>query len=259
MKSKIISSSLLIAGFLIGATALSTFAAWSTPVCNPGDAEGPGACNTEAPLHVGSTLQSKLGVLSLNTNGVGLYGLQVANGIKLIDAEMLAETPKNPNNMVLTSNETGIGTWKSIGSSVSGMRAFTSNSTWTVPPGAKFAKISLVGAGGRSSVYLSGGYTHTYSPGKMVMSIVSLSGVTSISAVVGLADFNPAPGTHAGGNSSVTLNSSGQTITAAGGLSSSASTGGDFSSDGPYLSYGQSQKFEVSSPLQHGLVHIEWY
>lgn len=118
MKSKIISLSLLVIGFLVGASALSALAAWTTPNCDP--ATDPGACNTDAPLNVGPNigglLQSKLGGLSLNTNGLGAYGLEVVNGIKLIDTSVLAGTAQDK---VLTADENGIGTWKSIDASES--------------------------------------------------------------------------------------------------------------------------------------------
>ncbi|MBP6858424.1 MAG: hypothetical protein KBC33_01170 [Candidatus Pacebacteria bacterium] len=109
MKNKIISSTLLLIGFFLGATALSTLAAtWTTPSCNP-STSGPGACNTEAPVHVGSTGQSKLGPLLVNTASVlDDIGLTITGKIKLDDIRKGA-------GKVLTSDADGVGTWQTPG------------------------------------------------------------------------------------------------------------------------------------------------
>ncbi len=71
MKSKIIASTLLGIGFLIGASALSALAVWSgapcTPTTCPTNIDG---CN--APIHVGAVGQNKFG--SLSTLGLGVIG-----------------------------------------------------------------------------------------------------------------------------------------------------------------------------------------
>lgn len=64
MKKQIFSASLLIIGFLIGATALSALAAgtWTPPNnCSPTDV----GCNVDAPINVATTSQSKGGNLYL--------------------------------------------------------------------------------------------------------------------------------------------------------------------------------------------------
>jgi hypothetical protein len=106
MKNKIISSTLLLLGFFLGATALSTLAAtWTPPDCNP--STNPGACNTEAPLHVGSVSQSKDGPLLVNTASVlDDVGLTIAGKIKL-------DFIRKGEGKVLTSDADGVGTWMS--------------------------------------------------------------------------------------------------------------------------------------------------
>jgi hypothetical protein len=61
MKKQIISASLLIVGFLVGATALSAVAGtWTAPGCTPPN------CNVDAPVNVGTFAQVKSGLLGLN-------------------------------------------------------------------------------------------------------------------------------------------------------------------------------------------------
>lgn len=107
MKSKIIALSVLVLGFVLGATALSALAEWTAPACNP--ATDPGACNTPAPLNVGTLLQTKKGPLSINTNAIENIGLSVAGAIKI--AHESAGAGK-----VLTSDANGVGTWQNIAS-----------------------------------------------------------------------------------------------------------------------------------------------
>ena len=61
---KIISFSLVIVGFFLGATALSALAqstgTWTPPQCSPPN------CNTPAPINVGSSAQAKTGLLGLS-------------------------------------------------------------------------------------------------------------------------------------------------------------------------------------------------
>jgi len=61
MKKQIISASLLVTGFLIGATALSAIAGtWTAPGCTPPN------CNVDAPVNVGGFTQIKTGLLGLS-------------------------------------------------------------------------------------------------------------------------------------------------------------------------------------------------
>ncbi|OHA17342.1 MAG: hypothetical protein A3C79_03425 [Candidatus Taylorbacteria bacterium RIFCSPHIGHO2_02_FULL_45_28] len=109
MKSKIIASTLLVIGFLAGASALSALADWTAapaggpPGC-PSTVEG---CN--APINVGTTEQRKSGPLVVNFNSIGDIGLTVLGKLKIIDAGAVAGTN---NGKVLTSDANGVGTWQ---------------------------------------------------------------------------------------------------------------------------------------------------
>lgn len=84
MKSKIIASTLIGLGFLLGASALSALAVWTgapagtPPNCptNPTNPDGSANVNyregCNAPINAGATAQSKLG--SLSTLGLGIIG-----------------------------------------------------------------------------------------------------------------------------------------------------------------------------------------
>ncbi len=261
MKSKIISTTLVILGFVLGATALSALANWTTPtVPNEGETLPctPPKCNTATPLNVGSTLQTKLGQLSLNFNGYGTYGLEVVNGIKLIDEEMLAATPKNPDRMVLTSDANGVGTWQPAtgsGSSVSGIVSYTTPGTYTysVPSGAKFARVTVVGSGIRTVSGSQSLYTGSCDGGLAIGSF-TLGSSASMAITVG-------------GNSSVTYGT--QTITAtaaqplninsgAGPCAYGAGLNGVLNGRGPYYGYGSGGN-SVANSATGGIVVIEYY
>jgi hypothetical protein len=83
MKKQILSFSLVVVGFLLGATALSALAqTWSPPGTGyPASTNcTPPNCNVSAPINVGSSLQEKLGSLLLDGN-LGIIGnLVVATG-----------------------------------------------------------------------------------------------------------------------------------------------------------------------------------
>lgn len=118
MKSKILAFSLVVVGFVLGASALSVLADWSGPQSTPPNCVS-GQPGCDAPLNVGANvggmLQAKLGGLSLNTDGVGAIGLKVLNGIQIIDFDP-SDPAQNPKDKVLTSNENGVGTWKGVSS-----------------------------------------------------------------------------------------------------------------------------------------------
>ena len=116
MKSKIISSTLVILGFVLGATALSAIAAWTAPVSTPPNCT-PGQPGCDAPIHVGASAQSKMGLLTLQSNLTDAFGLSVINGIKIVDDGALAGAN---NGKVLTSDANGIGTWQNASVSAGG-------------------------------------------------------------------------------------------------------------------------------------------
>jgi hypothetical protein len=111
LKTKIIPFTVLTIGFILGASALSSLAAIDVPLDPPSCNEAlyPG-CIT--PINTGSSTQIKTGILKLNADkGDGtsfVYGLEVLNGIKLIDGA------PNPDGMVLTSDISGVGNWKAL-------------------------------------------------------------------------------------------------------------------------------------------------
>ncbi|GEM_PF-5289808 len=117
IKSKILASTLLAIGFLIGASALSALAGWTAA-----PAGGPPNCPTNlvptdpnyrdgcfAPINVGGALQTKNGALVVNFLGaLSDIGLRVVGSVKILDGNVVAGQTK-----VLTDvNGTGVGTWQ---------------------------------------------------------------------------------------------------------------------------------------------------
>ena len=118
IKTKIIPFSVLVIGFTLGASAFSSLAAFQVAPTNPPDCDVtiyPG-CNPL--LNTRTGVQTKKGVLTLRagkiltdgTYGYEKYGLEVLNGIRLIDRSNIALAK----DMVLTSNSLGVGTWKAL-------------------------------------------------------------------------------------------------------------------------------------------------
>lgn len=111
MKSKIIPTTLVLIGFIAGASALSVLADWTAaPGIPPTCPSGSPGC--DAPINVGGLSQTKNGPLLLNwlstaTDGVGL---KVLGSVKISDGNVVANTRK-----VLTDvNGTGVGTWQTL-------------------------------------------------------------------------------------------------------------------------------------------------
>ncbi len=177
MKSKIISSTLVILGFVLGATALSAVAAWTAPASTPPNCTS-GQPGCDAPINVSASSQSKLGLLTLQSNLTDAFGLAVANGIKLVDSSVTAGTAAGK---VLTSDANGVGTWQSPGTISTGMVTYSSSNTWFVPTGARYAKVTVVGggvqtggSGGNSAAITCQAY------GGVAQKFVSLSGISSV-------------------------------------------------------------------------------
>ncbi len=103
MQKKIISATLVIVGFVLGATALSALANWTAPStgCTPP------SCNTSTPLNASSSAQVKDGPLTLNflNPTVDNIGLRVLGKIKMVDGNQA-------DGKVLTSDADGVGTWQ---------------------------------------------------------------------------------------------------------------------------------------------------
>jgi hypothetical protein len=143
IKTQIIPFTILILGFVLGASALSTLAFDAPPSSPPTCPLTTPGCNP--PINMSSTTQIKNGVLSLRANLVGgasgAYGLEVLNGISLIDAAV------NPDGMVLTSNAGGIGNWKPLPANIAGgFDTVTSDYTLTSSNGGGTKSLPMVSA-----------------------------------------------------------------------------------------------------------------
>jgi len=105
MKSKILPSTLLALGFLVGAGALSAIAGTWTAA----PASGPTNGNVDAPINVGVLEQIKTGPLRVNTNTtinpIAEIGLILGGKLQIVDGNQAA-------GKVLTSDANGVGTWQ---------------------------------------------------------------------------------------------------------------------------------------------------
>lgn len=250
----------------MGYAAAQTF---TGPTCSPTDAVG---CNTPAPLNVGEGIQSKLGSLRVNTSltNPATYGLDVW-GITRLYGGLQIGTGTPTNGKVLTATDSlGNVTWTTPTSPVSSMVVFASSPsvytstshTWTVPAGAKFARVTVVGGGVRTTSGSQSTYTGSCDGGAAVKTI-SLNG-GSMSIVVGSHAPNQWNSTL--GNSSVTYG--GDTVTATGAPAYNINSGngacgngvgqnGDLNGTGPYFGYGSGGSSSMQS--KGGLVVIEYY
>ena len=138
IKSKIIPFTILTLGFVLGASALSTFAQFTPGPSSPPDCPLtiPG-CNS--PINTSSTIQVKNGILSLGADlGNGTFetfGLEILNGIRLIDGAV------TPDTMILTSDSDGVGNWKPLPANIAaGYDTVTSEFTLTSANGAGLKK-----------------------------------------------------------------------------------------------------------------------
>lgn len=227
MKTKFIALTVLVLGFLLGASALSVLAQWSAPT------QTPPAGNVPAPVNVGSSAQEKLGALSVNWMATGFsdIGLRFNGKIQMIDGNQGA-------GKVLTSDANGVGTWQSVSpsSSASGMVVFTGAGTWTVPAGAKYARVVVVGAGRVSR--MSNGAVTGRSHGGLAMDIIPLTGSSATITTT---------------SNSISFTNGSRTLTATHG---GTGTGGALNASGPYLGFGDGDV----NPLGTGAaVIIEYY
>jgi hypothetical protein len=104
MKSKIISSSLLVVGFLLGASALSAIAGtWTAPASNC----TPPNCNVDAPVNVGTFSQVKTGLLGLNE--------LIVESIQVLTSEGTTTSPVVGKVLTAIDNDGNVG-WRSAGS-----------------------------------------------------------------------------------------------------------------------------------------------
>lgn len=271
MKTKIIQNiKAIILGLALtlgmGYAAAQTFVG---PTCSP--TANPG-CNVPAPLNVGEGIQTKLGSLRINTSltNPATYGLDVW-GITRLYGGLQIGTGTPANGKVLTATDSqGNVTWTTPVSPVSSMVVFESSInvytptsyTWVVPAGAKFARVTVVGGGVRTTSGSQSLYTGSCDGGA-AMKTFSLNG-GSMSIVVGPQSPNQINNTT--GASSVTYN--GNTVTGTGASVYNVNSGmgvcangtgqnGDLNGTGPYFGYGSGGSSTMQS--KGGLVVIEYY
>ncbi|MEK7641600.1 MAG: hypothetical protein AAB365_01240 [Patescibacteria group bacterium] len=243
---KTLSLTLIILGFLLGASALSAVAAWTAPGC------APTGCNTDAPINASSSPQTKYGPLTLNFSNIYAIGLKVLGSVQIVDGTQGA-------GKVLTSDASGIASWvlpaaAGGGTSVNGIAAYTTpgSHTWTVPANAKFAEVTVVGGGGSGYVIVTRGNVLRYGLGGLATKTIPLTGVTSASVTVGAAGDRT--GVYPGGASSVVIG--GNTISASGGSGfDGAGSGGDVNGSGPYFGFG----YIDQDVVRNGAVVIRYY
>ena len=167
-------------GGLLGAFALSAFAAntWTAP------ASAPPAGNVDAPLNIGSTVQTKVGGSIQINGGFGVVGgtmiyQPVPTAPPTVGQVLTAKDTVGTLGWVSTSTLLGpAGNTSVLGNSVHGMIQYTTNSTWTAPAGVNTVTIELA-AGGDSyggcvdpyvSSWSNGGSAkgvYTVTPGKV--------------------------------------------------------------------------------------------
>ncbi|MEN9913274.1 MAG: putative adhesin [Candidatus Parcubacteria bacterium] len=207
---KLISVTLVIFGFILGATALSAIAAWSVPACTPP------SCNTEAPINASSSPQTKLGPLTLNFDNIYAVGLKVLGSMQIVDGNQGA-------GKVLTSDAIGVGTWQPSGKY---RNEYTAAGTheWRAPAGVTSVYVMAWGggAGGVSGTLYSGGGAGGGGGGH-VRGFVTVVPETKYTITVGAGGANSGTYPYSGGSSTFS------TIVAEGGnspLTSSYNIGG---------------------------------
>jgi len=135
MKKKIISFTLVCAGFLLGASALVAVAqtsGWSAPhstppncITDPTDPNYDAGC--VAPINIGSSAQVKNGPLTLNFDGIQQIGLKVLGQVQIVDGN------QGPGK-ILVSDASGIANWQAP-SSVSVPECVGEGLTHVIPNG----------------------------------------------------------------------------------------------------------------------------
>ena len=224
------------------------------PTCSP--TADPG-CNTPAPINVGG---NDVGVTPYSQLKTGLLTL-----MSVITPDLTVRntdsSPVTPGQILTAVNEDGKVGWSSVASIASDMVSYKTPGTQSglsIPAGAKFAKITVIAGGGKHS-YGVGAWGYSY--GGVAQSIVSLSGATTYTVVVGgppVVTARPGSDAHyTGGSSSVTL-SNGTSVSATGGSAQTNGTGtGDFTFVGPYLTYGN--PLDTANLNDSGAVLVEFY
>lgn len=217
------------------------------PTCSP--TANPG-CNTPAPVNVGGNdagitpySQLKTGLLTLMHVITPDLTVTNSDGVTpVIVGQVLTATD--------TSGRVGWATPASAASVPSGMISYTTpgSYTWTIPAGAKFAEITVVGGGGSAYVRQGGSNVLVSGSGGVAIKIVPLTGINTSSITVGAGS---ALSGYSGAASSVTIGAT--TISASGGgASNGIGSGGDFNGYGLFNGYGASGTYG-------GAVVIKYY
>ncbi|MEK7641860.1 MAG: glycine-rich domain-containing protein [Patescibacteria group bacterium] len=265
---KTLSLTLIILGFLLGASALSAVAAWTAPGC------APTGCNTDAPINASSSPQTKYGPLTLNFSNIYAIGLKVLGSVQIVDGTQGA-------GKVLTSDASGIASWEYVSSASSAAASavsFSASGSGTVPANARFARITVVGGGGGgySSCNTGNGCVptiYTGGDGGLAIKTIPVTPGAAVTVTVGAGGATgggslPPGYMTPGGTTSVAI--TGQaTVSASGGQGGSgatpgpngadgSSTTGDFNAAGPHYGYGTGG-VGSGSPGRPGVAFIEYF
>ena len=205
-----IKSVIIVLALVIGVSYVS--AAWNNPPATPPDS------NTDAPINVGSTAQTKSGTFTV-------AGLGVSSGdFKFLPLSGTAPTA----GQVLTADGSDLTHGKvkwEMASIPNGIQVFDTTGSWTVPAGVTRARVSAWGGGGGGGGASDcGGAGFGGGAGGYGQSIVSVTPGESVSVTIG------AGGTAGVGGSNKTNGGSGgnttfKTITANGGSGGSSDCG----------------------------------
>jgi hypothetical protein len=177
----------IVLALIIAVGAGVASAAWISPPSTPPSG------NIDAPINVGSSIQQKLGSLvvgaatgaSAPTTGLAVFG-NSDKPIAIFDNQAGDHT-----GWVLTSDDTGYGTWKPLsgvaqphGTVVIPSAGYTASGSWTVPNNVTSIEVEVVGGGGGGAYHggAGGGYAYkrmTVTPGQVINYSVGSGGAGS--------------------------------------------------------------------------------
>ena len=196
MKKQIISFSLVVTGFLLGATALSALAqTWSPPGTGypAGTNCTPPNCNVPAPINVGVTGNTSSQV---KNDGLIIKGLLGLGSLQFLPSSMIAtvngvDTGIVPSNSVL-GNTDNSGTVGWVPAGFTNMQVFNSSGTFSIPSGVTKVMVEAWGggAGGGFSSSCNGGgggggyglITQSVTPGQTINVTVGSGGAAGTSS-----------------------------------------------------------------------------
>ena len=140
-------------------------------------------------------------------------GHSLVLGTQALTSENLMPSPAGQAGKILVSDGSTI-SWQSVGPS--GIRVFTSSTTWTKPPGVTKIYVRLVGGGGAGS-----GVGETGGSGGYAEKLIDVSSVSSVNVTIGAGSTSPTFYAGAAGNGGTT--SFGSYLSATGGRGGNSS------------------------------------